>query len=85
MEPLATENPDHIMNPVPPIYSRRGWVKQFILGSAAALTGPNWIGSVLADVDFTTTGAAVLRLKVSDFPALAAPGGSVQMIFNEIL
>lgn len=73
------------MNADSPFYSRRGWVKQFVLGTATALTGPRWIGNVLADVESTPAGAAVLRLKVADFPTLAEPGGSVQMIFNEIL
>lgn len=63
--------------------SRRDWVKRFALGAAAALTGPRWVGSVLADVE-PAPGAAVLRLRSADMPALAEPGGSVQMIFNEI-
>ncbi|RYD22700.1 MAG: hypothetical protein EOP88_07115, partial [Verrucomicrobiaceae bacterium] len=73
------------MNADSPFRSRRAWVKQFVLGTAAALTGPRWIGNVLADVGSTPAGAAVLRLKVTDFPALAEPGGSVQMVFNEIM
>lgn len=30
--------------------TRRGWVKQFVLGSVATLSAPKWIGSVLAEV-----------------------------------
>lgn len=62
--------------------NRRTWVKQFMLGSAATLSGPRWIGTVLADVTPAGPGPALIRLKSADIPALAAPGGSVQYRFN---
>ncbi|BCU77540.1 Rieske 2Fe-2S domain-containing protein [Luteolibacter sp. LG18] len=62
--------------------SRRRWVKQFVLGSVAALSGPRWCGKVLAEVTSTGPGPAVIRLKIADIPVLAAPGGSVQYGFN---
>lgn len=46
--------------------TRRNWVKQFILGSAASLTAPNWIGSVLAEVTSTGPGPGVIRLKAAE-------------------
>ncbi len=61
--------------------NRRRWVKQFMLGSAAALIGPRWSSSVLAEVVSTGPGPGVLRLKPSSFPVLANPGGSIQLGF----
>jgi Rieske Fe-S protein len=61
--------------------TRRRWVKQFIFGSAAALIGPRWVSTVLADVTSTGPGPGVIRLKASAFPALVNPGGSVQFNF----
>jgi len=76
--------------------TRRWWVKQFMLGTAATLSGPRWMGTVLAEVTPTDPGPGVIRLKVADLTAmienelgvlvpvavLAAPGGSVQYSFN---
>jgi len=76
--------------------TRRRWVKQFVLGSAAVLSGPKWLGVVLAEVASTGPGPAVIRLKVSDITVmitdeagvttpvavLTTPGGSVQYGFN---
>lgn len=72
--------------------SRRLWVKQFLLGTVATLSGPRWIETVCADVTPTGPGPAVIRLKVGDImmtndfgqvvPALASVGGSVQYDFN---
>jgi Rieske Fe-S protein len=61
--------------------TRRQWVKQFMLCSAAALIGPRWSSSVLAEVTRTGPGAGVLRLTPSSFPALENPGGSIQLNF----
>jgi len=61
--------------------TRRRWVKQFLLGSVATLAAPKWISSVLAEVTSTGPGPGVIRLKASAFPALANPGGSVQLTF----
>lgn len=65
--------------------TRRQWVKQFMFGTAAALTGPAWTSRVLAEVTSTGPGPGVLRIKPSSYPALAAPGGSVQLKFIDYL
>jgi Rieske Fe-S protein len=61
--------------------TRRRWVKQFMFGSVAALTGPTWSSRVFAEVIPTGPGAGVLRIKASSYPALSAIGGSVQLLF----
>lgn len=67
-----------------------------MLGSVATLSGPEWLGSILAEVTSTGPGPAVIRLKASEISlmiadesgiptptaVLAAPGGSVQYGFN---
>lgn len=65
--------------------TRRQWVKRFMFGTAAALTGPAWTCRVLAEVTSTGPGAGVLRIKPASYPALAAPGGSVQLKFIDYL
>lgn len=67
------------------LIDRRGWVKRFVLGTVASLSAPRWVATVLADPGDPVPGPAVLRLKIADYPALAAPGGSVQLVFNEII
>lgn len=52
--------------PQPELSTRRTWVKQFMLGSAATLVGPRWMGTVLADVTATCPGPAVIRIKAGD-------------------
>ena len=37
-----------------------------MLGSVATLTGPRWVGTVLAEVTSTGPGSAVIRLKALD-------------------
>ena len=73
------------MNPDLATSTRRLWVKQFMFGTAAALTGPAWTSRVVADVTPTGPGPGVLRIKVADYPALAAPGGSIQLQFIDYL
>lgn len=65
--------------------TRRQWVKQFMFGTAAALTGSTWTSRVLAEVTSTGPGPGVLRIKPASYPALAAPGGSVQLKFIDYL
>jgi Rieske Fe-S protein len=74
------------MNPPPssPDITRRSWTKQFILGSAAAMSGPHWSAAVLADVASTGPGPGIIRIKPSAFPALANPGGSIQLQFSQL-
>jgi nitrite reductase/ring-hydroxylating ferredoxin subunit len=67
----------------PSALTRRHWVKQFVLGSAASLVGGSCISRVLAEVTTTGPGLGVLRIKPASFPALANAGGSIQLQFIE--
>lgn len=60
---------------------RRTCLKHLVMGTAASLGGPLWTGRALAEVDFST---AVLRLRVTDYPALSSPGGSIQLKFSDV-
>lgn len=64
--------------------TRREWVKRFALGSATALGAERWCAPLLAEVGDPKPGPAVVRLKIADYPVLAATGGSLQLVFNEI-
>lgn len=75
MKPLATHTD----------ITRRRWVKQFVLGSAAAMIGPHWSSTILAQVTSTGPGPGVIRIKPSAFSALASPVGSVQLQFSQII
>lgn len=63
--------------------TRRGWVKRFILGTAASLTAPRWAATLLADPLPGPPGPAVLRLEAADYPSLEAIGGSLQLVFMD--
>jgi Rieske Fe-S protein len=65
--------------------TRRQWVKQFIFGTAAALTGPAWTSRVFAEITPTGPGPGILRIKSTNYPALASPGGSIQLKFIDYL
>lgn len=67
--------------PQPDEITRRQWVKQFLLGTASVLCGTAGTSPVLAEILPTGPGPGVLRLKASDYPALANPGGSIQLRF----
>jgi Rieske Fe-S protein len=62
-------------------HTRRQWVKRFMFGTAAALSGSAWISKVLAEVHSTGPGAGVLRIRAASYPALADLGGSIQLKF----
>ena len=63
--------------------SRRKFVKMFSLGTASSmLLGKPWRASVLADV--TPGAAGLLKVKLSDFPALLENYGSVRLGVNPI-
>jgi Rieske Fe-S protein len=65
--------------------NRREWVKCFALGWAAALAG-GARSTLLADISPGATPANVIELKVSDYPVLANPYGSVRLnLFNQTL
>lgn len=64
--------------------SRRVILKRFLMGGAASLSAPGWMANVLAEVANAAPGPAEIRLKLADFPALAAVGGSIQLTFNPV-
>lgn len=71
------------MSHIPQLHeaTRRQWVKQFLLGTASVLCGTAGSSRLLAEVLSTGPGAGIIRLKASSFPALANPGGSIQLKF----
>jgi nitrite reductase/ring-hydroxylating ferredoxin subunit len=55
----------------------------FALGAAySTVLGREWVGTLLADCQPSATGAGILRVRVADFPALAAANGSVRLALN---
>lgn len=64
--------------------NRREWVKRFVVGSAVALTGEAWKGSLLADISPSANPANVISLKIADYPTLRdrLDGGYGSMRFN---
>ena len=60
------------------LLNRREWVKCFALGWAAAMTGGGR-RTLLADISPGANPYNVLKLKVSDYPVLASPYGSVRL------
>jgi len=68
-----------------PSVSRRRFIKQFVVGTAfSILAGRDWLGTLVADCTPTTAANGVLRIRISDFPALQADNGSVRLVFNPI-
>lgn len=62
---------------------RRRFLRNFVLGTAfSTLLGKEWVGSVLADCEPTTPTGGILRVKISDFPALQSESGSVRLALN---
>ena len=70
----------------PSHFSRRRFVKTFALGTAVSVVmGKLWRGTVLADMDPSpdpTT--ATFKIRISDYPALANPLGSVRIGVNPV-
>jgi Rieske Fe-S protein len=65
--------------------SRRRFVKTFALGTAASVVGGQaWRGSVLAGI-LPTGASGQLRVKLSDYPALANSPGSVRIAINPVV
>ena len=64
--------------------NRREWVKRFVVGSAVALTGEAWKGSVLAEISTSANPANIISLKIADYPTLRdrPDGGYGSMRFN---
>lgn len=71
------------MNPI--TSSRRRFIKTFALGTASSvLLGKSWQASVLADI-LPTGASGKLRVKLSDYPALANSPGSVRIALNPVV
>jgi len=63
--------------------ARRHFLKNFLLGTAvSSVLGQEWIGTLLADCQPVQAGAGILRVQVSDFPALQNEDGSVRLALN---
>jgi Rieske Fe-S protein len=63
--------------------SRRQFIKSFVVGTAfSTILGKEWLGTLLADCQPAPAGGGILRVKVSDFPALANANGSVRLALN---
>lgn len=64
--------------------NRREWVKRFVVGSAVALTGEAWKGSVLAEISTAASPTNIISLKIADYPTLRdrPDGGYGSMRFN---
>lgn len=63
--------------------NRRSFLQRFVLGSASSVVaGKLWSGQVLGSVLEGPDG--VLTVKVSDYPALLAVGGSIQLSFWDL-
>jgi nitrite reductase/ring-hydroxylating ferredoxin subunit len=59
---------------------RRQFIRTFVLaGASSCLLGQTWAATVLAEVQPLTTNAGILRLRLSDFPALGKLFGSVRI------
>ena len=69
-----------------PASSRRRFVKLVALGTASSVfLGKPWRGAFVAEAQpFPGPGPGILRVKVSDYPALAAEFGSVRLGLNPI-
>jgi Rieske Fe-S protein len=63
--------------------NRRRWVKQFMLGTVASFSLPKWTGVLLAEVNLSLPSAAVIKLKLANYPNLEGVGGSLQLQFSE--
>jgi Rieske Fe-S protein len=63
--------------------ARRRFLRNFILGTAvSSVLGQEWIGTLLADCQPVQAGAGILKVQVSDFPALQNVNGSVRLALN---
>lgn len=62
---------------------RRRWVKRFVLGTVASFSLPKWTGVLLAEVNVSQPSAAVIKLKLANYPNLEGVGGSLQLQFSQ--
>jgi Rieske Fe-S protein len=65
--------------------SRRRWVKRFMLGTVASVSLPRWTGVLLAEMSSSLPSAAVITLKLADYPNLVGVGGSLQLRFSDFV
>jgi Rieske Fe-S protein len=64
-----------------PLLDRRTFVSRFVIGTASALLAARpWSARVLGTI--LSGPAGLLKVKVSDYPALSAEGGSIQLNFS---
>jgi len=62
---------------------RRRFIKHFVVGTAfSTVLGRKWFATLLADCTATTPTGGILRVKLSDFPALQNEQGSVRLALN---
>src|SRR2546427_10764926 len=62
---------------------RRRFIKHFVVGTAFSnILGRKWFATVLADCEPTTPTGGILRVKISDFPALQNAEGSLRLALN---
>src|SRR5436190_21560142 len=65
------------------VLPRRGFIKHFVLGTAfSTILGKDWLATVLADCAPITPTGGMLRVRLSDFPALQNAEGSVLLALN---
>ena len=84
METKSSPNPqiEILTKTVSPI-ARRRFLKNFILGTAvSSVLGQEWIGTLVADCQPVQAAAGILKVLVSDFPALQNVNGSVRLALN---
>ncbi len=58
--------------------SRRQWIKRFALGSAIAVSGEAWKGTVLAELFPQDGSKDMISLKISNYPGLQSDYGSMR-------
>lgn len=67
------------------LLQRRRFIKHVLFGTAAStMLSRRWLTTVVADCTPTTANGGILRVKVSDFPALQSEGSSVRLLLNPI-
>jgi Rieske Fe-S protein len=63
--------------------SRRHFIRHFVVGTAVStFAGGSWLATLVADCQPAAQGAGILRVRVSDVPALQNANGSVRLALN---
>jgi Rieske Fe-S protein len=64
-------------------FPRRSFIKHFVVGTAlSTILRKKWFATVLADCVPVASTAGILRVRLSDFPALQNEQGSVRLALN---